>query len=329
MIGRIVQLCISRISLLHFWFSFFEEVLRGYYTYRKIKHKTNGAKIFLQYYQGTGDVYLSSAYLKYCEQKKDKIENSVFAVTGTNAYKVASLMKIKSVPIIKLSEKEAYSLVHLTRFMGVSCVDITYLHYMSDYPMYTCFFIKLTGLHGIGFMDLYRELVFDGEEFDLPAPQWIKGSRAAGKKNKILLAPVANSIAEGPGNSFWYRLAKELKLSGYEVYSNIVMEEKPIEGTNPVFIPYGELSLFLDQNAIFIGYRSGLCDLIAPLKCKKIILYPKSCWPVYGGLDIGSTLDIFSLNKMGICNDAIEIEYCKNNEEQILLEILEKIADGG
>jgi len=114
LIGKIIQICIARSSLLHILYSFYGEVLKGYFTYKRLKQKTDGAKIFLQYYQGTGDVYLSSAYMKYCEQGQSKIENAVFAVNGTNAYKVASLLEIRNVPIIKLTKKEAYSLVHLT-----------------------------------------------------------------------------------------------------------------------------------------------------------------------------------------------------------------------
>lgn len=326
LIKKIIQLCIVRCTVLHILYAFYSEVIKGYYTYRNIKRKTSGAKIFLQYYQGTGDVYLSSAYLKYCEQKQKKIKNSVFAVNGANAYRVAALMGLKDVPIVKLSEREAYSLVHLSRFIGQSNVDITYLHYMSDYPMYTCFFITLAGLHGLGFMDLYREIAFEGEVFEMPTPQWNKGERVASKEKKVLLAPVANSIAEGPSNLFWCELAKELKVLGYEVYTNISAEEQPVEGTKPIFIPYGDLASFLDKDAVLIGYRSGLCDLIASLQCKKIILYPDSCWPVNDGLGIGSTLDIFSLNNMGICEDVIELVYNMKNERDMISEILRGVT---
>lgn len=322
-----IRTLISRCSLLHILYSFYGEVRKGYLTYKKLKQKTEGAKIFLQYYQGTGDVYLSAAYIKHCEQRHNKIENAVFAVNGSNAYKVASLLEIQNVPIVKLTEKEAYSLVHLTRFVGETNVDIEYLHYMSDYPMYTCFLIRLAGLHDTGFMDLYRDFVFGGEVFDLPTPQWESCERFVDSDKKVLLAPAANSIAEGPADSFWCRLAGELKRLGYEVYTNAVDGEKPVEGTKSVFIPYKKLASFLDKNTIFIGYRSGLCDLAASLECKKIIIYPNSSWPLHDGLGIGSTLDIFSLNKMGICEDAMEIEYSAADEGDILDGILREIAD--
>ena len=331
LIGKIIQICTSRCTILHILYTFYREVIMGYHTYRRIKRKTDGAKIFLQYYQGTGDVYLSAAYFKHCEGKTASVENSMFVVNGSNAGEVAALMGIERALVIILSEREAYSLVQLTRFIGQDSVDIKYLHYMSDYPMYTCFLITLAGLHGIGFMDLYQNIVFGGEVFELPTPQWNMGRKLwnpeSDRQKKVLLAPAANSIAKGPSILFWRGLVQSLKQMGYRVYTNVSGDEMPIAETEPVFIPYKDLATFLDNSAVFIGYRSGLCDLIAALKCKKIIIYPRNHWPVLNGLNIASTLEIFSLNKMGLCEDAIELEYIEINEPEILSEILDIVTD--
>lgn len=331
MIKNIMQKFVCRISILHIFCAFCAEMRAGYGTYRQIKRKMGNVTIYLQYYQGTGDVYLSAAYLKQCENKRNILGRSVFVVNGTNAYRVAALMGIESIPIIAISEKKAYSLVRLTRFIGTEGLDIKYLHYISDYPMYTAFLITLAGLNGIGFMDLYRDTVFEGEQLKLPTPRWVKNETLTASKTsrerKILLAPVANSIAEGPDILFWRELARRLNQTGYKVYTNVTNDEKPIAGTEPVFIPYKELGSFLDDRAVFIGYRSGLCDLIASLNCKKIILYPKTAWPIVNGLDISSTLDIFSLNKMGICNDAVELEYNMEDVGSTLSEIIRELTE--
>ena len=330
MIKNIIQKFVCRISILHILCGFFTEMAAGYGTYRKIKQKMGNVTIYLQYYRGTGDVYLSAAYLKQCEDRRNNLGRSVFVVNGTNAHRGASLMGIESIPIIAVPEKKAYSLVRLTRFVGTEGLDIKYLHYISDYPMYTAFLITLAGLHGIGFMDLYRNTVFKGEQLKLPTPRWgmnetLTASKTS-RERKVLLAPAANSIAEGSDILFWRGLARRLNQAGYKVYTNIANDEKPIAGTEPVFIPYKELGSFLDDRAVFIGYRSGLCDLIASLNCKKIILYPRDSWPIVNGMNIGSTLEIFSLNKMGLCEDAIEFEYRNGEETDTLLErVLEKI----
>ncbi|MCM1183101.1 MAG: hypothetical protein NC337_06990 [Roseburia sp.] len=332
MLKKLLRFCISRCGLLHIPCAFCREMIRGYRVYKRIKRRTGGAKLFLQYYPGTGDVYLSAAYLRYCEERENAAGNSVFVVNGANAAGVAALTGPERIPVVALPGDKAYSLVQLTRFIGTDAVDIKYLHYMSDWPMYTSFLITLAGLHGLGFMELYREIAFDGERFELPAPRWSMGREsyppASGRERRALLAPAANSIAQGPDSLFWRELARRLKQSGYRVYTNVSGDERPIAGTEPAFIPYKELALFLDERAVFIGYRSGLCDLAASLKCRKIILYPKSGWPVINGLRIASTLEIFSLSKMGLCEDAVELEYSEQNELQILSEILENTANG-
>ena len=54
LIGKIIQICIARSSLLHILYSFYREVLKGYFTYKRIKQKTDGAKIFLRIIRGRG-----------------------------------------------------------------------------------------------------------------------------------------------------------------------------------------------------------------------------------------------------------------------------------
>ena len=46
LIGKIMQICIARSSLLHILYSFYGEVLKGYFTYKRLKQKTDGAGVF-------------------------------------------------------------------------------------------------------------------------------------------------------------------------------------------------------------------------------------------------------------------------------------------
>ena len=61
---------------------------------------------------------------------------------------------------------------------------------------------------------------------------------------------------------------------------------------------------FYNLIVIIISIRSGLCDIISGTECRKIILYPEG--KKTDG--ISSYKEFFSLEKMGICSDAIEIE---------------------
>lgn len=194
--------------------------------------------------------------------------------------------------------------------------------------MYTNILISLAGFNGIGFMDLYKAAVFSTDQIELPAPGWqidIEWGKRIFQKNHlilgntILIAPDATSVAYEPDKDFWKNLALNLQRGGYCVCTNLAnAEEKGIENTVGVWIPYTRIATFLEMGGFFIGYRSGLCDLVASLKCKKIVIYPRCCWPDRGGLGLNTTLNIFSLNKMGICDDAVELEYnAKNVDETI------------
>ena len=68
-----------------------------------------------------------------------------------------------------------------------------------------------------------------------------------------------------------------------------------------------------------IGLRSGLCDVIASAKAKKIILYPDRFY----GPD--SFLNFFSLNRMELCDDAEEL-LCDKSEEDMIKEIIGRIG---
>lgn len=334
---RIIRKCAGRFTPppIRILLEFYIRMMYGYHQYASLKRVHNGANIFLQYYKGTGDVYLSSAYLKYCQEsvmEKKELQNGIFVVNGSNARRVARLFELEDVEIVTLNEIKARSLVWISRFLGYEMLDIRILHYVSDVPMYTNFLIFLAGLNGIGFMDLYRAAVFQNKEFVLPVPQWHMDEKWTNDffdknhltaKKTVLIAPEASSIAKGPGEEFWMQLVKCLNERGYTVCTNLSHPNgKQITGTTGVFIPYEKIASFLNLGGFFIGYRSGLCDLISSVECRKIILYPQSTWPIHKGLKIGTTIDIFSIKKIGLFQDVIEMEYQKDKWGKTITDVI-------
>lgn len=337
---RILRKCVGRFTPppIRILLEFYIRMVYGYHQYASLKRDYHGANIFLQYYKGTGDVYLSSAYLKYCQDSmtgEEKHRNDIFVVNGANARRVAEMFELENIAIVTLNEVKARSLVWISRFLGNELLGIHFLHYVSNVPMYTNFLIFLAGLNGIGFMDLYRATVFQDAEFTLPTPDWNMDDRSARdifeKKHLIvgktvLIAPEASSIAKGPDKNFWIQLVHCLRKKGYSVCTNLSKQkDRPISGTIGVFIPYEKIASFLNLGGFFVGYRSGLCDLIASIDCKKIILYPQDTWPIHKGLDIGSTIDIFSLKKMGITRDVIEMEHQEDKWDKTIADIIKVI----
>lgn len=310
-------------------FFFRKDMLAGFDQYSKLLTENNVSNIYCQYYKGTGDVYISASYLKYCEQNigvEKNINDSIFVINGKNAYNVSNLFKLNTKTVM-VDEASALLLGHLYRFVGSDKIHIKFLHYLSTWPVYTTRIIWLAGLNGLNFMDLYDAVVFNEKGIRLPTPIWNESEARVEQMFKengfvasktVLLSPHSYSVKPGPPISEWKKLTDKLIAAGYTVCTNSAgRQEPPIEGTKSILVPYADLYAFLMKGGTFIGYRSGLCDLVATIPCRKIILYPDCCWPVYNGLNLGSTLEIFSLRNMGLCDDVEELTVSLNCFQKI------------
>ncbi len=97
--------------------------------------------------------------------------------------------------------------------------------------------------------------------------QSIKSGKAA------IIAPYAKSVAALP-RDLWEGLIADLKSNGYIVFTNIIGDEKPLEGTEGISPKISEMKSAVEQVGLFIGIRSGMCDVIKTAECRKIALYP-------------------------------------------------------
>ena len=117
----------------------------------------------------------------------------------------------------------------------------------------------------------------------------------------------------------WEKLAIKLNDKGYVVLTNCAdKKEEPIKGTKGIFIPYKDLKCFLECSGFLVAMRSGFCEVVSSIKCRKIILYAPN---IYWGE--GTCTDYFSMKKMGLCEDAKELEYKGIEFENYIDEIME------
>ena len=102
-------------------------------------------------------------------------------------------------------------------------------------------------------------------------------------KNKtVVLAPYAvtyKNLTQKTSESFWKDIAARLKAKGYIVYTNVNgLEEKPVEGTEPITTTFSELYYISDKVKCFIGIRSGIFDFLAMTDAKIFNLIPFGNW---------------------------------------------------
>ncbi len=302
---------------------------RGKLVHKRLKRKYGDLPIFLCPYTGTGDIYLIGTFWKqYIE--KHNIDDYIFLVISGACKKVASLFEIKNVELLRNQKESSYLISYYAL-----CPEAIQLKLLNDgwAQLHTNPSEWFRGYKGLYFTELFRKFVFELPDTCEPEHPMVEDEEeeisklfnqyglVAGKT--VVLSPYSNTLADLP-DCFWVKIAKELQKRGYTVCTNSSGKTEPaIEGTEALFFPLNIARQFLDKAGWFIGVRSGFCDVISGSSAKKIILYD-------GGNRFYncSAYEYFSLNGMGLCEDAVEVIYDNRDLEKSLETILENCKNG-
>lgn len=326
-----IKQCIKNTPLFAIPIMYFFRVIRGFYNYRYILKKCpsdQNSRIYFMDYDGSGDTYITCSYLK----SKGLIgQNDCFVASGGLSLKIAELFDFGS--YIKLPPKAALTVRMMERFYGGRLKFLPLL-YESDYLEYSGLLRRMAGYHGLNFMRLLRvgfeanfDLPYDEIPWELPDfphnPEEIKEifqryQLVPGRT--VLIAPYAgkHDLWDIP-ISFYEKLARRLREEDFIVCTNSSnpRREPAISDTIPLLVPHRLVRAFCEKAGYFIGLRSGLCDMISGARdCKKVILYGNMPIPSL----TASHREFFSLNGMELCEDAVELEFGKN-EQQMVIEI--------
>lgn len=285
-------------------------VLQGLHLYHKLRKKyPDCEKILLCPYTGTGDVYLIGGMLQqYLEQQG--IHKYVFIVVSTACRKIAQLFDIQNIE--QLQGETADYIVKANMFCPDKC-DVLVLN-DSWVSVYTNPTERLRGYKGLNFTAVFREIVFQLQgDLKLSFPDWRRHTEEAQtflqehhmlQGKTVILAPYSNTLSEF-SNRMWEQLVISLQEKGYVVCTNSCgSKEPPIKGTEGVFFPLSIASAVVSLAGGFIGTRCGLCDIISSASARKVIIYDKDSYFYQA-----TTREYFSLNDMGLCQDAIELDY--------------------
>ena len=294
--------------------------LRGMYWYKKLtRGHSSGCRVFIAPYTGVGDIYLIGLFFR-SYLKKHSISDYVFAVVTGACKKVAEMFDIKN--IFVLPQKAGDDMISLQRATNEN-LNIMVLNdgWMGD-PLQW-----FRGYKGLNFEKMFRCFVFG---FDDEVPFMLPQKKDCGKEveelfekyslikgKTVVLSPYSNTLFDLP-NDVLSEIVSYCKSRGLIPVTNCVGKEQPIEGTQAVFFPLTQAIAFMDAAGYFVGVRSGLCDVISSSKCKKVIIYEKD-----GIFYKSSHFEYFSLQKMGLCDDAVELQYHDDLKNECLHEIFE------
>jgi len=287
---------------------YIEDVSRGKEIYDSLREVYPTEKIYVCPYPGTGDMYLIGMYLKD-RMEYDHIRDCVVVVSSASCKKILSLIEtgvnIKQIVVLD-GKHEAEQLIYYVRGIGYDRMNLFVLN--NDYEMYaiSC----MSGLRNIDFNLMFQKVIFHAKERRTKVALRGRSADDIFEKNglrkgrTVLLSPYANTAKKLPLD-MWKQIVTELKKRDFDVCTNVSgSEEEAIEGTRGIFIPYDQIIDFLNQAGGFLGYRSGLCDIVSATDAKKVIFYPEGITFAFS-----SYYNYFSLEKMGIAKgDLLELE---------------------
>ncbi|MBR3475848.1 MAG: hypothetical protein IKH39_01625 [Candidatus Methanomethylophilaceae archaeon] len=277
--------------------------------YRKVANEREGGKTYVCSYNGTGDVYLATGLLA-AKIGPDRVKEATVCVVGGAAKNVASLFGFEDVRA--LDQAEMNNLMRMCDMLGPENLDIVITH-QAAYGTTGIMMDNMRNYNGFNFMDMYKAGVFNDPYLRMAQPKFSDAKESVSKffednglkpGRNVLLAPYVNTLSMLP-QWFWIELVHDLKLLGFTVCTNCGNEnERPVVGTLEVCPTYKDLRDFCEYGGYLIASRSGLCDVTSSFNMCKIVVYqPYQFWGE------GRNIDYFSLNGMGLSDDAIEMEY--------------------
>ena len=280
----------------------------GHKVYCKLMADTDNTKLFICPYKGIGDIYFIGAYFnEYC--KKQGISDYIFAVVGNVCKRVADMFGINNITV--LSQEDMDVLVKYIGFIGVNKTNAKILnHNAMHFNILSPF--EVAGRIDWGEMFINGILAFESKvAAATPLKKEVKLPDIIDKGKTAIIAPYANTV----GNiemSVWEKITERLKEKGYTVITNSIGNSEPaIKGSYAMSFSLEEAVSIVEMAGIFIGLRSGLCDIISSAKADKIILYPDKA------------SEFFSIKKMGLSEDMKE--YCiQGLKEDEIVELIVK-----
>lgn len=247
-----------------------ERMIRGKKTLDKVLSCYCNHFIVICPFNALGDVYYAMSFLDYYK-KINGLGKIAIVVVGESCANVVALFN--KYPVVTLTQFDMDEFVQAVMYAKLSETFI--VHHDRPYSNYS---IRLLKYKLIPFVDFYRIGIYGLSNNVLPAkPKYLDvyddlGSILKGKS--VIVSPYAKSIINLPMD-FWCKIIKKFIDEGYKVFSNLIGDEEPIDGTIGLKnIKIQELQSLVEYAGCFISLRSGLCDVLLNADCRKIAIYP-------------------------------------------------------
>lgn len=301
----------------------------GYEFYMQLKRRYGSDCVFITCaLAGIGDAYLVSCYIDDW-LKKNNVTNFRFLLFGKSELKmVEALFPNLSDKCIKITQDQHEWLRNFSRLCDFK-PDFYFFHHYDYMQPHLQFTEKLQGYKGLNMRDLYLWKMGLPKGTPCRQPSYPEGQDVEidnlfkkyglEKGRTVVIAPYSTCLGN-LGESFWMPIVSDLKRKGYSVCTNCNGDQKPLLGTEGVFIEFKYILNFINAAGYFVGIRSGLCDVVSSCNAKMIVLHPyhstqwgdgnslKYVGIVNMGFNDGHNLTEFELKETN--SDLIRIQGC-------------------
>ena len=259
----------------------FEEINKGKMVYSDLRNDYPSEKFLLSPWSASGDIYVAGLYLT--DYIKEHCPNGyIVLVTSKSAEKISLLLGYKTV---MLSPEDMNSLMVYVRYVGFD--ECNSLNTNVNYP---------NRLSSQRFNEMYRAVDFNTAHQRMAFSSSIKKTYLKLKqrnaddvfkehnliKNKtILISPYSATLGNIPAG-YADKIVSSLQEKGYRICTNVAGDEKPIEGTVGLFLPYDIVLDFVNKSAGIIGMRSGLIDVVSSTVSKMVVIHQKTHYRYFG-----------------------------------------------
>lgn len=246
-----------------------QRVERGIRLLHRMKKAYQGRFLFLCPFSALGDIYYMMAYLPDFLHRRE-IRDCVIGVVGKACKEVVGIFGTYAAE--NFAQRDMDEMIQAALFTEEKDVFIPHQDRPYIVNLFRALYIKCIPLEQI-----YCCGVFGLPGSTRPArPLYQKKYKelegiAAGKA--VILAPRAKSVTALPSD-IWRDIVESFHELGYQCYTNVAGEEQPLPGTLPISPQISEIQSVVERAGIFIGIRSGLCDVLREASCRKIALYP-------------------------------------------------------
>lgn len=246
-----------------------DRVERGKVLSWSLNKKYQGCFRILCPFQALGDIYYMMSYLPYYLKKKS-IQKCIIGVIGYACSQVVRLFGEYNVEVF--SQREMDELIQAALYTQDDCTFIPHQDRPYVVNVHNALYIKCLPLDQIyccGVFGLPQDTKpIEPDRFcDYPQLENID------KGNAVIFSPYAKSVT-ALDNAVWKTIVEYFLQHGFQCYTNVVGDEEALYGTIPISPKICEMKSVVERAGMFVGIRSGLCDILRTANAVKIALYP-------------------------------------------------------